>query len=191
MNILDLGCGKTKYPKSIGIDINKKSDADIFFNIEKGIPFPQDQFDLTYCAHTLEHTDPKKLVYILKEMHRVTKKGGRIIIRVPHFSSHGAASNPTHLRQGFSSQLFYYFQTENENPDFEKINFEVIKIRLKKSRTRFILWNSFFSFLEFFANLRPLFCEVFWVYWFGGFDEIEFTVKPINFRGLRALGIVL
>ncbi len=63
MNILDIGCGKTKYPKSIGIDTNKKSDADIIFDIQRGIPFPTNQFDLVYTSHTLEHIDPKKIVY--------------------------------------------------------------------------------------------------------------------------------
>jgi SAM-dependent methyltransferase len=176
--ILDLGCGITKYPNSIGIDSSKNSKADIIFDIEHGIPFPTNQFDLLYSSHTLEHIDPKKLVHILKEMHRVTKPTGKINIIVPHFSSQGGPSNPTHLRQGFSSQLFYYFQTQSGNPDFGKINFEILKVSLKKGRTRYFIWNWFFTFLEFFANLKPLFCEVFWIYWFGGFDEIEFMVKP-------------
>lgn len=180
MNILDIGCGKSKYPKSIGIDINKNSDADIIFDVARGLPFPASQFDLVHSSHTLEHIEPKKLVYLLEEIHRITKPGGEIIIRVPHFSSQGAASNPTHLRQGFSSQLFYFFETENENPKFGKITFKTQKVILRKGRTGYFAWNWFFKFLEYLANARPLFCEVFWVYWFGGFDEIEFRVKPIK-----------
>lgn len=184
-NILDLGCGISKYSGSIGIDSSRSSDADIVFDIERGIPFPANQFDLVYSSHTLEHIDPKKLVFILKEIHRVTKPTGKINIIVPHFSSQGGPSNPTHLRQGFSSQLFYYFQTKSGNPDFGKIDFEILKVALKKGRTKYFLWNWFFDFLEFFANKKPLFCEVFWIYWFGGFDEIEFLARPLK-RGSYA-----
>jgi len=178
MNILDLGCGKTKYPKSIGIDINKKSDADIIFNIEEGIPFPNNQFDLVYSSHVLEHINPKKLVFVLEELWRVTKPTGQIIINVPHFSGVGAFTNPSHLRFGFSSQTFAYFQSENEYPNFGKIGFEVKKARLTKLGNPNPIWSLFTSVITFFANLNPLFCELFWVYWFGGFDDIEFIIKP-------------
>jgi len=114
MNILDLGCGKRKYPRSIGIDVNKKSDADIIFNIEKGIPFPASQFDLVYSSHSLEHLDPKKLVFVLEEIWRVSKPGGQIVIIAPHFSGMGGPTNPTHLRTGFTSQTFQYFKSEDE-----------------------------------------------------------------------------
>lgn len=180
MMILDIGCGKTKYPNSIGIDNQKKSNADIIFDIEKGLPFPPNQFDTVYSNHVLEHIDPKKLVYILEEIWRVTKPQGQIIIKVPHFTGTAAATNPTHLRQGFSSQLFNYFLSENEYPNYGKISFKTKKIRLKKLGNQNPLWSLFTSIVTYCANLNPLFCELFWVYWFGGFDEIEFTLRPIK-----------
>lgn len=180
MNILDIGCGKSKYPNSIGIDSSKKSDADIIFDIERGIPFPSNQFDLVHSSHTLEHIDPKKLVYILEEIYRVTKPKGKIFINLPHFSSLAAASNPTHLRQGFSTQLFQYFLSEKEYSKLGKTTFQVKKISLHKVRTRNKIWNSFYAIVEYLANLNPLLCETTWVYWFGGFDDIDFIVKPIK-----------
>ena len=177
-NILDLGCGKKKYPKAIGIDIGKTSDADIIFNLEKGIPFPSNQFDLVYTSHTLEHLYPKKLVFVLEEIWRITKPKGKMRIIVPHFSGVGAATNPTHLRVGFTSQTFNYFVSENEYSKFGKIGFKVEKITLRKIRTKILPLNILWGLLELFANLNPLFCEIFWVYWFGGFDEIEFVLKP-------------
>lgn len=180
MNILDIGCGKTKYPKSIGIDTNKKSDADIIFDIQRGIPFPTNQFDLVYTSHTLEHIEPKKLVYILEEIWRVTKPQGKIIFIGPHFTGAGAATNPTHLRQGFSSQLFCYFISKNEYPNYGKISFKVNKITLRKGRTRNRLINLIWATIEALANLNPVMCEVTWAYWFGGFYEIEFQLQPIK-----------
>ena|SRR3990167_2140439 len=178
--ILDLGCGKSKYPNAIGIDISKKSDADIIFNIERGIPFPTNQFDFVYTSHTLEHIDPKKLVYILEEIWRVTKPHGKIKITGPHFTGASAATNPTHLRQGFSSQLFCYFISENEYSNYGKIAFKVNKIFLRKGRTRNHLVNLIWATVETVANLNPLTCELTWAYWVGGFYEIEFQLQPIK-----------
>ena len=109
MKTLDLGCGQNKYKNAIGIDINKKSKADIIHNIEKGIPFANNHFDKVYANHILEHINPQKLIFVLEEIWRVTKASGKIIITVPHFSGLGAYTNPSHLRFGFTSQTFSYF----------------------------------------------------------------------------------
>src|SRR3989344_6109517 len=180
VNILDIGCGKSKYPKSIGIDNNKKSDADIIFNVELGIPFPANQFDMVYSNHSLEHLEPKKLVYVLEEIWRVTKPNGKILIRLPHFSGVAAFANPTHLRGGFSIQTFAYFNSQNEYSKYGKIGFKTQKIQLRKLGTPSRLWSFAASIITYFANVNPMFCELFWVYWFGGFDEIEFQLQPIK-----------
>jgi|SRR3989344_61333 len=178
--ILDIGCGKTKYPGSFGLDIKKTSETDIVCNVEKGLPFKDNEFDLVYSSHTLEHIDPKRLVFVIEEIWRVTKPTGTIKIIVPHFSGVGAASNPTHLRPGFASQTFHFFKNKNEYQKIDRINFEILKITLRKGRTRNKLINIVWFLIENLANLNPLFCEIFWVYWFGGFHEIQFDLKPIK-----------
>jgi len=178
--ILDIGCGKSKYPRSIGLDIKKTSDADIVCNVENGLPFKKNEFDFVYSSHTLEHIDPKKLVFVLEEIWRITKPTGKIKIIVPHFSGVGAASNPTHLRAGFSSQTFNFFNFEDEYQKYGRINFEVLKVTLMKGRTRNVLINIILSLIDQLANLNPFLCECSWIYWFGGFHEIQFDLKPIK-----------
>jgi len=171
---LDIGCGKKKYPGSIGLDSNPKSDADIFTNIEKKLPFTQNSFDFVYSSHTLEHINPKKLVFVLEEIWRVVKPDGKICLIIPHFSGSGSYTNPTHLRMGFSSQSFKFFQS----PDyFGKANFKIEKITLRKGKTGKRILNFFISTIDKLANLNPLLCELFWVYWVGGFYEIQFDLK--------------
>ena len=177
--ILDIGCGDKKYPNSLGIDIRKTKQTDFVVNIEKGLPFKNNEFDLIYSNHTLEHIDPKKLVFVLEEIWRVTKPKGQIKIITPHFSGVGAATNPTHLRAGFTSQTFNYFQSA-EYPKYGKIGFRLSKLSLRKVRTRILPLNWFWHLIEILANVNPLFCEIFWVYWFGGFDEIEFNLEPVK-----------
>ena len=93
MKILDLGCGTRKYkpkPNSrdivIGVDINKNSLADIIHDLDN-FPYPleDNEFDLVYASHILESIEnPEEF---LKEVYRVLNKNGRVIIKVPHFSS--------------------------------------------------------------------------------------------------------
>lgn len=177
--ILDIGCGNAKYPGSIGLDIQKTSVTDIVCNVENGLPFKKNEFDFVYTNHNLEHIDPKKLVFVLEEIWRVTKPSGKIKIQVPHFSGAGAATNPTHLRQGFSSQTFNFFKTE-EYQNFGKIDFEISKINLHKGQTGNQLINYIYRIIEKAANSNLMICEQIWVYWFGGFHEIQFELKPIK-----------
>lgn len=100
--ILDAGCGNGKFTlklskrckKIYGIDItrksfessNKKAFKNVVFkemNLES-IHFKKDYFDKIVCIETLEHTiHPKK---VLKELFRVLKSGGLLIITYPLYN---------------------------------------------------------------------------------------------------------
>ncbi|MES2314443.1 MAG: class I SAM-dependent methyltransferase [Patescibacteria group bacterium] len=51
------------------------------------MPFPDNNFDLTWNIGTIEHYDKELVIQILKEMLRVTKIGGHIGIAIPNFNS--------------------------------------------------------------------------------------------------------
>ena len=47
MNILDLGCGRNKYPNSIGSDIDSDPCDDVICNLNaKSFPFRYSSFDM-------------------------------------------------------------------------------------------------------------------------------------------------
>ena len=97
LKILDAGCGTginlnylKKYGDVTGIDI---SDEAIKFskkrgykikkaNIEK-LPFKDNTFDLVISLEVIYHKQVKNDIKALKEIHRVLKKRGLAIIRVP------------------------------------------------------------------------------------------------------------
>jgi SAM-dependent methyltransferase len=57
-------------------------DFRVYNAAEEPLPWPSETFDVTFSGHTIEHiADP---VVMLREMRRVTKAGGHIIVEFPH-----------------------------------------------------------------------------------------------------------
>lgn len=97
IKILDVGCGTgknietfSKFGTVWGMD---SADEAITFCKKRGlkkivkgalekIPFPKDYFDCVTALDVLEHVDDEKAT---KEMHRVLKRGGVLIVTVPAF----------------------------------------------------------------------------------------------------------
>lgn len=106
MKKLNLGCGNDIRRDYVNLDIAKLPGVDVVFNIESGpLPFGEETFDEILCLDILEHLD---YIPILKEMHRVLKKGGKVTIRVPHFTSNNNYIDPTHKKM-FSIKTFEFF----------------------------------------------------------------------------------
>jgi len=94
--LLDVGCGQKPYEKFfsdfvteyIGIDLPQSKSAnklpkkaDIYHDINKGLPFGNEFFDTVLCTEVLEHVpEPSSLI---KEINRVLKKGGHLILSTP------------------------------------------------------------------------------------------------------------
>jgi SAM-dependent methyltransferase len=155
MKILDVGCGNQKTKRDgatvIGIDNNPESDADIMYDLDVfPYPFKDNEFDEILCFDVVEHLHNSPAV--IREIHRIGKKGAMVHIRTPHFSSLCAYIDPTHLRP-FSVLSFDCFC---ENP---RVGSHIHKpfFRLKKSRISFPKFTRIFLFpFVFLANKFPL-----------------------------------
>ncbi len=159
MKILDLGCGKGKPKERIGLDWDKESKADVICDLNKVLPLKSDICDFVYCKHLLEHLDNP--LNAIKEIYRVSKKGCRVIIEVPHFSSHVAYSDLTHKR---------YFSYVLLDRLVGNVPYKAIKKEITFYKT-FRL-----SGIKFLANRSKENYERFWTYIFPAeniFFEIE------------------
>lgn len=83
LNYLNLGCGKKYHRQWVNIDMTAYSEDVIAYNLLKGIPFPDNTFDVVYHSQVLEHIPREQAPAFLKECHRVLNVGGTLRVVVP------------------------------------------------------------------------------------------------------------
>lgn len=183
MKKLNLGCGADYKQGYVNVDFHCHLNIDVQHNLnEVPYPFENGEFDFVLASHVLEHLD--KPFEIMTELHRITKSGGKIHVKVPHFSR--GFTHAEHCA-GFDVSFPYYF-----NPEFSKSGYFGVPLKLEKMEMHYMaffhllpymgvgklmikflkLLNSTISFV---ANLSPFFCSRVWCFWVGGFEEIEFV----------------
>jgi len=81
MKKLHFGCGQNKFDGWVNSDI--LSSADVHHDVTRRWPFPDNEFDLVYSEHVLEHFDLKTGRHILSEAFRVLIPGGTLRIAMP------------------------------------------------------------------------------------------------------------
>src|SRR3989344_3716857 len=68
------------FPNKVGVDIKEGKGVDMIASVYE-LPFKDGEFDIVLCMSVLEHLeDPPRAI---REMRRVLKTGGSIIISVP------------------------------------------------------------------------------------------------------------
>lgn len=136
--VLDVGCGYGGLIKQlaffrknlafVGIDISKsmlklgreylrKVKAKLLFMFAEKLSFKNEEFDLVLCKDTFHHF--QNAVKVLKEMYRVTKKGGHIYI--------------TDLRRDSSKKVVY--QTIQRCAELNEVNAQQYIDSLRASYT--------------------------------------------------------
>lgn len=87
---LDIGCregNQTRWLRQRGyevtsIDVEKAFEDCQVVNVNAGLPFDDDTFDMIWCSEVLEHLEDPAAS--LAEMRRVTRPGGDIILTTPN-----------------------------------------------------------------------------------------------------------
>ncbi len=80
---LHLGCGLKFLPGFVNIDGNLFRKTDMWLDLRNGLPFPDNSVSSVYSSHVLEHFYPEELTVLLRECHRVLRRGGGLRIVVP------------------------------------------------------------------------------------------------------------
>jgi SAM-dependent methyltransferase len=180
---LNLGCGAYKKPGFLNVDVDPSYEPDMLIDLSVfPYPFSDNRFELIEADHVLEHlNDPFR---IMRELHRILVPGGKLVIRVPHFSR--GFTHADHKR-GFDVTFAYYFNRSFE-VGFLGIPFDTERARLRwfaqpYLKQKVLSAPSFFAaravgaVIDVFANLSPFLCSRLWCFWVGGFEEIEFVFR--------------
>ncbi|MCX7605891.1 MAG: class I SAM-dependent methyltransferase [Bacteroidia bacterium] len=184
MQRLNLGSGEFPKPGFINVDYYSFTPPDVCHDLNVfPYPFEDNAFDLVESDHCLEHL--KDPFAVMREIHRITKPGGIVRIRVPHFSR--GFTHADHKR-GFDVTFPYYFDPTFRG-GYMGVHFRVQQVRLTwfaqpyLKRTVLSPWAFYGAIvvgkvIDFFANLSPFLASRLWCFWVGGFEEIffEFTV---------------
>ena len=97
-------------------EVNKKNDHDIYSPIDD-IPVSDNEFDFVLCTEVFEHIPEP--VNAMKELVRICKPGGKILITAPFVSR--VHQQPYHFYSGFSSFFYKYLK--------EKFNLKIIDFK--------------------------------------------------------------
>lgn len=160
-------------------------EPDLIHDLNKyPYPFENNSVDLLEANHVLEHLD--RPFSVMKEMHRILKPGGRLIIRVPHFSRGFTHAEHSH---GFDVSFPNYFNKKFARIGYFGVDFKLVSMKLH--------WMAFFHIMKMMgynslviailkipnalisslANLSPNLCSRVWCFWVGGFEEIEYVFE--------------
>jgi SAM-dependent methyltransferase len=179
---LNVGCGEFRKDGYVNLDIRTDVGADIVHDLHVfPYPIPDNEFDLVEADHVLEHLNDPFLA--MKEFHRITKGGGIVVVRTPHFSR--GFSHPEHKR-GFDVSFPLYFEPRFKG-GYQGVAFELKEVRFAWFAQKYLKRTTLSPFqyragasldvvLSFLANLSPFACARLWCFWVGGFEEIMFRL---------------
>ncbi len=107
MKKLNVGCGKDVRSDFVNLDVVGLSGVDVVHDLQTfPWPFPEDEFDEIHMINVLEHLP--ETIRTLEELHRISKPGAKLIIRVPFWNSPDMLADPTH-KKSFSERTLNFF----------------------------------------------------------------------------------
>jgi SAM-dependent methyltransferase len=192
--IVNIGCGKTRIPGSIGLDrVPIENYVDVIHDLNKTpYPFAESSVDEVHFYHVLEHlTDP---ISKMEDIHRILRPGGILHMRVPHFSSMGAFSDMTHVRP-FGYTSFDCFQKGDAQHYYTSVEFKIRKKEIKffgqypntgvfaqyvHPNQCHVLVKPIVRVINFCIRLAPVFFERIWCYWVGGACEVVLEMEAVK-----------
>lgn len=86
MKSLNLGSGSQKIEGADNVDLNPETGAELNFDIRDQFPLEDQSYDEIYLFHTIEHIEKKHHTNLFREIRRVLKDDGVLIISYPEFS---------------------------------------------------------------------------------------------------------
>jgi SAM-dependent methyltransferase len=161
---LELGCGSCKKHKdAIGIDVIDDTCVDIVGDVYDVLSrIPDNSVSAVYSYHFFEHVED--IEAIMKELARIIKEDGLLVVVTPHFSNPYYYSDYTHKNQ-FGLYSLSYFSDDsifsrkvpryNKSPEFDLCKVDLI---FKSPRPFYFRW-ALKKFFQIIFNLNRYMME--------------------------------
>lgn len=123
--VVDLGCGRNKFPGATGLDYAGNSTADVRHDLD-AYPYPVEtsSFDVVLIRNVIEHV--RDVVGLMEEVHRIGRPGADVIITTPHFSSLYSYQDPTHVRHLALDSMDYFSEDTSHSNFYSDCRFDVV-----------------------------------------------------------------
>lgn len=84
------------------------TSGDCFFVVANllSLPVPDESFDVAVTFHTLEHIYPEDSLAFVKEVHRILRKGGHVLISIPYDHCYSDKAHVAFYTENTLSSLF-------------------------------------------------------------------------------------
>jgi predicted SAM-dependent methyltransferase len=120
MKKINVACGFEYLPGYINIDNDFRVKADVYRNLEQGLPYDSDSIDEVFSKHTLEHISPDKIHWVIAEIYRVLKPNGILKVIVP--INKGFLCSPEHKCPWSNNSVIFLTEwNTRENYKWERI----------------------------------------------------------------------
>lgn len=128
---LNLGCGLRKADGYINIDNREETGPDLCIDVAAGLPYEDGTVDEVRAFDFLEHVPRDKVIFVMEEIWRVLKPGGRLEHFTPSTDGRGAFQDPTHRSYWNINSWLYYMNDQNRalygiKAKFEGMNQDLI-----------------------------------------------------------------
>lgn len=138
VNRLNIGCGQDVRKGWVNLDRARLPGVDVVHDVGVlPLPFSDGSFDEVLCKDVLEHVE---YIPLLKDIHRILRDKGRLLITVPHFTSKDAYGDPTH-RKLFTVHTFRYFTDRHFRSYYFDFSFSRMTARICFDRRPVYFYN--------------------------------------------------
>lgn len=128
---LNLGCGPRKMAGYVNVDNRSEVKPDKVLDVQKnGLkPWDDNSVDEVRAYDFLEHIVPDKVVFVIDEIWRVLKPGGKFEHFTPSTDGRGAFQDPTHRSFWNINSWFYWSQIDYHRLYNFKAMFQTVELR--------------------------------------------------------------
>ncbi len=124
--VLHIGCGNSKLPGAIGVDMLKMPAVDVVHDLDVyPWPFEDNSIDGLVAHSVMEHVT--NIVSFFDEVSRISKQGARVVIEVPYFRCVDSFTDPTHKHFFTSASLDYFLENKNSLSGYGYSTYTYIK----------------------------------------------------------------